>query len=80
MKKNNLLASGLIFLIRKIWQGKIGARYKQKKHICCRFYPSCSEYSILVLEKHGLIKGIQMSINRIKRCNPSNTDTCIDYP
>jgi len=80
MKNNKLLTNCLILLIRKIWQGKIGEKFKSRRHILCRFYPSCSEYSILALEKYGLIKGIVLSINRIKRCNPSNTDTCIDFP
>lgn len=38
----------------------------------CRFYPSCSEYSIQVLVKYGLIKGLSKSIYRILRCNPWN--------
>jgi len=36
----------------------------------CRFYPSCSQYSFLVIKKYGLIKGILLSIWRILRCNP----------
>jgi putative membrane protein insertion efficiency factor len=36
----------------------------------CRFYPTCSEYSIQALEKHGVIKGGIKSIWRILRCNP----------
>ena len=80
MKSRVFLTKFLIFLIRKIWQGKIGRYIKKRKHIVCRFYPSCSEYTILALEKYGFITGIKMSIDRIKRCNPSNTDSCIDFP
>ncbi len=36
----------------------------------CRFYPSCSEYTIQALEKHGLIKGAMLSAWRILRCGP----------
>ena len=36
----------------------------------CRYNPTCSEYSILVLEKHGILKGGLMSIWRIINCNP----------
>lgn len=80
MRNKNLFALFLILLIRKIWQGNIGYNIKKKKNIVCRFYPSCSEYAILALEKYGLIKGVKLSVDRIKRCNPSNTDTCIDFP
>ena len=36
----------------------------------CRHYPSCSEYSKLVINKHGAIKGVGISIFRIVQCNP----------
>ncbi len=36
----------------------------------CRFYPTCSQYAIEALEKHGLLKGFYLSSVRILRCNP----------
>ncbi len=36
----------------------------------CRFYPSCSQYTVLAIEKHGVLKGILMGSWRIMRCNP----------
>ena len=36
----------------------------------CRYTPSCSEYAILAINKHGIIKGVFLSIKRILRCNP----------
>ena len=36
----------------------------------CRFYPSCSEYAITALQKHGTLKGTTLSIKRIIKCNP----------
>ena len=38
----------------------------------CRFRPTCSEYTIQVIKKYGLIKGVPKSIWRILRCNPWN--------
>ncbi|MCK4540038.1 membrane protein insertion efficiency factor YidD [Candidatus Parcubacteria bacterium] len=38
----------------------------------CRFFPTCSEYSIQAFKKHGIIKGLIKSIWRIIRCNPWN--------
>jgi hypothetical protein len=38
----------------------------------CRFYPSCSEYSVEALKKFGVFKGVWLSIKRIVRCNPFN--------
>lgn len=36
----------------------------------CRFTPSCSNYSIEALKKHGAIKGSLLSARRIASCNP----------
>ncbi len=36
----------------------------------CRFYPSCSEYTVLAIQKRGLLRGILMGSWRIMRCNP----------
>lgn len=36
----------------------------------CRFNPSCSNYTIQAIEKHGVFKGIGLGIWRILRCNP----------
>lgn len=37
---------------------------------CCRFTPTCSQYAIEALRKHGPIKGLLLAIWRILRCNP----------
>ena len=37
---------------------------------CCRFYPTCSNYALEALKKHGIIKGGWYSFKRIIRCNP----------
>jgi putative membrane protein insertion efficiency factor len=39
---------------------------------CCRFYPTCSEYSKESFRKFGTIKGMYLTIKRIFRCNPFN--------
>jgi len=36
----------------------------------CRFYPSCSQYSISAIEVHGIFRGAYLSIARILRCHP----------
>jgi len=45
----------------------------------CRFYPSCSEYYCLTLEKYGAIKGTWRGMKRITRCHPWNKGG-IDMP
>lgn len=36
----------------------------------CRFYPTCSHYSIQSLEKYGLFKGIVLTFARLLKCHP----------
>ena len=36
----------------------------------CRFYPSCSEYCRLSIEKYGVVKGVWFGIKRVGRCHP----------
>ena len=36
----------------------------------CRFYPSCSQYAITALEKHGILRGTWLALRRISRCHP----------
>ena len=36
----------------------------------CRFTPTCSEYAVEAISKHGALKGSMLSIWRILRCNP----------
>jgi uncharacterized protein len=36
----------------------------------CRFYPTCSQYAILALEKYGFFKGSFLAIKRILKCHP----------
>lgn len=38
----------------------------------CRFYPSCSSYTLQAIETHGALKGGWLGLKRIVRCHPWN--------
>lgn len=35
----------------------------------CSFYPSCSEYTKVAMQKHGFFQGWFMGCDRLMRCN-----------
>jgi putative membrane protein insertion efficiency factor len=36
----------------------------------CRFYPSCSEYAVEAVNKHGALRGGWLGLKRLSRCHP----------
>ncbi len=38
----------------------------------CRFYPSCSSYSLEALQRHGAIVGSYLTLRRLLKCHPFN--------
>lgn len=36
----------------------------------CRFQPTCSEYAVLAVAKHGWLLGSWIALVRVLRCNP----------
>lgn len=55
----------LIFLVRG-YQRFISPLFPPS----CRYYPTCSGYTLQALKVHGAFKGSLMGIARILRCHP----------
>ena len=36
----------------------------------CRFYPSCSQYALEAIRKHGATKGTFLAVRRVLKCQP----------
>ncbi|MEM7745957.1 MAG: membrane protein insertion efficiency factor YidD [Pseudomonadota bacterium] len=36
----------------------------------CRFLPTCSEYALEALQRHGPVRGLALTFRRIGRCRP----------
>ncbi len=37
---------------------------------CCKYFPTCSQYAIEALQKHGFLYGGLLAVWRVLRCNP----------
>ncbi len=62
---STLLSYLFLFLI-KIYQYLISPLFGAS----CRFTPTCSQYGILAIKKHGAFKGGWLTLKRIAKCNP----------
>lgn len=36
----------------------------------CRYTPTCSQYAVEAIRKHGPIRGLYLAVRRILRCHP----------
>jgi putative membrane protein insertion efficiency factor len=36
----------------------------------CKYIPTCSQYAIEAIRKHGPFKGMYLAVRRILRCHP----------
>ena len=45
----------------------------------CKFHPSCSEYAVLAIRKHGVLRGGRMAVWRLLRCHPWSAGG-VDHP
>ncbi len=59
----------IIIYIIKGYQKHISS-WLEMKGIRCKYYPTCSEYTIQAIEKYGVIVGGAKGMFRILRCNP----------
>ncbi|MDR2067936.1 MAG: membrane protein insertion efficiency factor YidD [Holosporaceae bacterium] len=45
----------------------------------CKFYPSCSQYTLLAIKKYGFVRGIVKALLRIAKCAPFSAGG-VDFP
>ena len=56
----------LLILMIKAYQLMLSPFFGQQ----CRFYPTCSQYALDAINKHGAITGAYYTTRRLLRCHP----------
>ncbi len=46
----------------------------------CRFLPTCSDYALQAIERHGAVAGGWLAIRRLARCHPFNPGGLDEVP
>ncbi len=75
LKLNQVLVSVLVFFInfyRRWISPVLGPR--------CRFVPTCSEYGLEAIARHGPWRGSWLTIKRLSRCHPFTPCGCDPVP
>lgn len=65
LKLFQILNIGMIHLYQKVISPLFPGR--------CRFFPTCSEYTVEAITKYGVLKGWFLGFLRIIRCHPFHT-------
>lgn len=61
-----LLPRNIIVVLLKGYRAVISPLYGD----VCRYYPSCSHYTLQAVQHHGAVRGTWLGARRIARCHP----------
>ena len=62
--------------ILKVYRAVISPLYGD----VCRYYPSCSHYTMQAIQQHGVVRGTWLGTKRIARCHPWAAGGVDDVP
>jgi putative membrane protein insertion efficiency factor len=70
----------LLIIILKVYKSIMSPLLETVFGKGCIFTPTCSEYAIDSLRKHGIKSGLSLSIRRFLRCHPGATSAYDPVP
>jgi len=70
------IATRLAILLIRAYQVLLSPIFGRR----CRYYPTCSAYTLLAIQRFGVLKGVRLGMWRILRCNPFSRGGVDDVP
>jgi hypothetical protein len=61
-----LITTSVLILLVRAYQRVVSPLFPA----ACRYTPSCSEYAVQALRRHGLVRGLWYAAARVVRCHP----------
>ncbi|MCU1542161.1 MAG: yidD [Microbacteriaceae bacterium] len=71
-----LAPRNICVLILRVYRAVISPLYGD----VCRYYPSCSSYTLQAIQHHGVVRGVWLGSLRIARCHPWAAGGIDDVP
>lgn len=59
-------SASLLTMLIKFYRGAISPHFPPS----CRYTPTCSEYALEAIRRHGPLRGMLMTLRRLLRCHP----------
>ncbi len=71
-----LLPRNISVVILRVYRAVISPLYGD----VCRYYPSCSSYTLQAIQQYGVLRGSWFGVRRIGRCHPWAAGGVDDVP
>ena len=71
-----LLPRNICVVILRFYRAVVSPLYGD----VCRYYPSCSSYTLQAIQQYGVVRGSWMGARRIARCHPWAVGGVDDVP
>lgn len=71
-----LLPRNISVVILRVYRAVISPLYGD----VCRYYPSCSSYTLQAIQQYGVLRGSWLGVRRIGRCHPWAAGGVDDVP
>ncbi|MGA1796178.1 MAG: membrane protein insertion efficiency factor YidD [bacterium] len=65
-RKGSAVIANILILFIKVYQYTLSPIVGHT----CRFIPTCSQYSVMAIKRHGPFTGMRLTIFRILKCHP----------